>query len=718
MNSKVISIKRNFFAYLDNMRVITILLPFSYHNGHSSLFFLSNGDRKYPLDIKEKIILEDSIKYVCHLPTSLSFGLTYWIVDEFKGRTDLQIGSVIRTEEFDQLFFYDGQDLGVVYQPEHSQFKIWAPTATNVRIKLSPLNGTLEKYDMNREGNGVWTLKKNGDLDGYRYTFLVCVNLRWQEVVDPYAVAVTANGEEGVIVNLEKTRSPKPKLPPFNHPVDAIIYETHIRDFTIHPNSGVTHKGKYLGVSEIGTSSPEAGTTGLSYLKEMGITHIEFLPLHDYEGVNEIGDLTDYNWGYNPVHFNVPEGSYATNPTDPYSRISELKKMIRTIQEQGIRVILDVVYNHVYDRESSSFEKIIPGYFFRHDEFGMPSNGTGVGNDIASERLMVRKFILDSVKFWIQEYGIDGLRFDLMGILDIGTMNEVRALVDQLDPSTLIIGEGWDLNTPLLLEKKAIIKNQAKLDRIAQFNDLFRDTIKGSSFNLQDKGFVSGNLEKLERTRIVISGSVASENGLFLEPEQSVNYLESHDNHTIWDKFIIMLNGEKEDVIRRYHRLGTTILLLSQGIPFLHSGQEFFRTKKGVGNSYQSPDEVNRLDWLRKQKYIDDVLFVKGLIELRKSHQAFRLRSTNQILTHLEWLSVPEPLLAYRLKDVKSLGDWAEIVVILNPLNSSQIINLPLVGRWHMLVNHEKAGSSSIKQIDPKKIMLEPISAFVIGRID
>lgn len=716
--TKVISIKRDFYAYLDEMRIITILLPFSYHEGQSNLFYYLEGDQKKILFIKEKIVLEDSIKYICGIMQTFHFGQTYWIVDEHEGKTDLQIGAVIRTPEFDQLFFYNGEDLGVTYRNHQSFFKLWAPTATGVRLKLTSTDGRQNIFDMKREEKGVWVFNKDGDMDGYRYTYLVCVNLRWQEAVDPYAVALTANGENGVIVNLEKTRAPKPSLPPFEHCVDAIIYETHIRDFTIHPDSGVKQKGKYLGASELDTKNSEAGKTGLSYLKELGITHIEFLPVNDFEGVNELGDYTEYNWGYNPLHFNTPEGGYSSNPSDPYSRIIELKHLITTIQEQGIRVILDVVYNHVYNREASSFEKIVPGYYFRHDGFGLPSNGTGVGNDIASERLMVRKFILDSVHFWIQEYNIDGLRFDLMGILDIDTMNDVRELVDQLDPTFLIIGEGWELNTPLPIEKKATLKNQNQLQRIGQFNDQFRDAIKGSTFNIKDKGYVFGTSEKIALAKKVISGSITlkeNDSSLFIEPGQTVNYIESHDNHTMWDKFCKII-GNNEEMIRKTHRLATTILLLSQGIPFLHSGQEFFRTKNGVGNSYNSPNNINQLDWRRKQKFIDDVEFIKGVIELRKSHQAFRLRTASQIRTHFEWLDIQEPLLGYRLKSVKGYGEWSELIVIFNPLNSTQAVQLSDTGEWKILLNHEKAGSSPIHLFDKYSIILEPISAVVVAR--
>jgi pullulanase len=709
---KVITIKRDFFAYLDDLCVVTILLPFAYQNGQSNSFTLIDGDQQIPLLIKEKITLKESNKYICHANVAISFGQTYWIRDEHGKKTDLQVGAVIRTPEFDRLFYYEGHDLGVTYETNQSIFKIWAPTATAVRLKLASPDGELEIINMVREVNGIWRLTKEADLDGYRYTYLICVNLKWQEAVDPYARALTVNGQEGVIINLEKTRSPKPILPSLEHPVDAIIYETHIRDFTIHPKSGVKAKGTYLGGGEI--TSSEVGLTGLAYIKDLGVTHIELMPVNDFIGVDEQNTKKDYNWGYNPLHFNVPEGSYSSDPSEPYRRIFELKQLIHSIQEQGIRVIIDCVYNHVYDREASSFEKIVPGYYFRHDEYGMPSNGTGVGNDIASERLMVRKFILDSVQYWIEEYDIDGLRFDLMGILDITTMNAVRKLADRLDPNFLILGEGWDLNTPLPSNQKANLRNQAKLPRIAQFNDRFRDAIKGSTFNLYDKGYALGSRGKVTQAKQVITGSVSD--GFFLEPSQSVNYLESHDNHTMWDKYVKILGSENEGKICRYHRLATTILLLSQGIPFLHSGQEFFRTKQGYGNSYNSPDYINWLDWERKQIYQDNVDYIKGIIQLRKSHQAFRLRTAQQIQTHLEWIILEEPLLGYHLKNVKGYGEWAELIVVFNPMEIVQKVNVKVEGNWFVLANHQQAGSKSISQLKNDPIMVEPISVLVFGK--
>lgn len=709
---------RDFLAYLDEMDIITILLPLTYHHGLSSTFSISDESQKVTaLQIIKKQQIENYNKYICRLAEEISFGHPYWIIDEHGGKTELQIGAVIRTDSFDEKFFYDGNDLGVSIEENQTQFKLWAPTAAQVKLKLRQPNSTFsEIIKMRREAKGVWSVLVHSDLELYQYTFLVLVNQEWRESVDPYAVAVTANGELGVVVKLEKTRRQKPFLPPFENPVDAIIYETHIRDFTIHPDSGVKHKGLYLGAGELNTKGKDGGPTGLSYVKDLGITHIEFLPFNDFAGVDETEPNKEYNWGYNPLHFNVPEGSYSSNPSDPYARIIELKQLIDAIHSQGIRVIMDVVYNHVYIRETSSFEKIVPGYYFRHNELGFPSNGTGVGNDIASERKMVRKFILDSIRFWMEEYHIDGFRFDLMGILDIDTMKEVRRTCDSIQEGTLIIGEGWNLNTPLPMDKKAIIRNQSKLPDIAQFNDKFRDKIKGNTFYLYDKGYVLGNEHYYEEAKEVIIGSVGIDkegSGLLSNPSQSVNYVECHDNHTMWDKLISCLPDMDELLHIKYHRLATGLIILSQGIPFLHSGQEFFRTKRGDGNSYKSPDHINRLDWNRKQLYSDNVKYIKGLIRLRKQFPCFRLKTGDAIRDCIQVLPLPIPLIGYSIQNQNH--DFPEVLLLINPVRSKQSIQIP-DGNWSVLADDKKVEISPKQMVSGKEMVLEPVCLTILAK--
>ncbi|MDR4948914.1 type I pullulanase [Neobacillus cucumis] len=706
------SINRNFVAYLDEMNIVTILLPYSYHHGLSSLFFMAADAAKTSLNILEKTEIEDHIKYICQFEGEFSFGKPYWIFDEHGGKTELQMGAVIRTEQFDQRFFYEGDDLGVTFPTGQTCFKLWAPTATGVKLKLrAPANGYSEIIKMKRESSGVWSISLNRDLEYYQYSFLVLVNQEWRDAVDPYAKAVTPNGEQGVIVKLEKTDRPRPTLPPFENPVDAIIYETHIRDFTIHQGSGVKHKGLYLGAGELNTKGKDGEPTGLTYVKDLGVTHLEFLPFNDFAGVDELNPSKLYNWGYNPLHFNAPEGSYATDPSNPYSRINELKKLIDQIHSMGLRVIMDVVFNHVYIREQSSFEKIVPGYYFRHNEIGLPSNGTGVGNDVASERRMVRKFILDSVMFWLEEYHIDGFRFDLMGILDVTTMNEVKKTCDRLSDGVLIIGEGWNLNTPLPAAQKATIANQAKMPQIGQFNDKFRDTIKGSTFNLFDKGYALGNEHLVDAAMEVLTGSIGfTKKGtrLFNQPSQSVNYVECHDNHTLWDKLQGCYSDMEHSIREKYHRLATGIVLLSQGIPFLHSGQEFFRTKHGDGNSYRSLDTVNQLDWERKMTFKANVEYIQGLIQIRQKFSCFRMRTSEEIRSHTQALILPSPMIGCLYQ-----YSGQEVILVINPSSQTQPIPLP-EGEWGILANHQFAGLTAKEFIKAPEYTLQPVSLNVL----
>lgn len=706
------STERKFLAYLDELNTITILISLSNHQVFSSSFFISNGSANSPLPIIQKSIIENYVKYICRLSIEICFGQQYWVMDEYNSKTDLQIGAVIRTEAFDKKFYYDGNDLGVTFVDGGICFKLWAPTAVQVKLKLRlPDSPYSEIIKMKRYDRGVWSVMINRELESSQYSFLVLVNQEWREAVDPYVKAVTVNGKFGVIVNLEKLREPQTELPPLDSPVDAIIYETHIRDFTIHQGSGVYHKGLYLGAGELHTKGRDNGSTGLSYLKELGVTHVEFLPFHDFAGVNELNQHQEYNWGYNPLHFNAIEGSYSTDPSNPYARIRELKHLIKQIHHAGLRVMMDVVYNHVYMREESSFEKVVPGYYFRHNELGLPSNGTGVGNDIASERWMARKFIVDSVRFWMEEYHIDGLRFDLMGILDVETMKEVRNVCNQIQEGALIVGEGWNLNTPLPFEQKAIIANQAKLPDIAQFNDAFRDCLKGGTFNLLDKGYALGNEHYVEAACEAITGSIGYKtngHGLFNEPVQTVNYVECHDNHTLWDKLLACLPNSDDALRRKYHRLATGLVLLSQGIPFLHSGQEFFRTKQGDGNSYRSPDAINQLDWDRKTECKDNVEYMKGLIQIRKKFACFRLRTAKEIRSCIIRLPAVSPILGFLYQT-----DQAEIILAINPAVKTNSLSLP-EGEWAVLADHQFAGSSPCRFVYRDELLLEPISLNVM----
>lgn len=712
----MLSIKRDYYAYLDELSVITILLPYMYHGGEANAFTVQGDEGSISLTIKAKETVQQYAKYTCISSVKLDAGKSYKIIDNHNGSTDLQIGAVIRTKEFDERYFYEGP-LGIQYSTEKSSFYLWAPTAQQVKLVLqNPHDHTRSEIPMSRQDKGVWTTELEQNVDGFHYTYLVLINLEWREAVDPYAVAVSVNGEKGVIVDLGKTKTVKPILPDLPSPVDSIIYETHIRDFTIHPNSGADKKGTYQGAAQLGTKTSTGESTGLSYVKELGVTHLELLPVHDFEEVDELNVFKRYNWGYNPSHFNVPEGSYSTDPTNPYARIMELKQLIHAVQEQGIRVIMDVVYNHVYKKEDSPFEKILPGYFFRYDGNGMPANGTGVGNDIASERLMVRRYIHDSVRFWLDEYQVDGFRFDLMGILDVVTMRGVREICDNTDKDILVFGEGWNLQTPLPDEEKAIISNQEKLPRIGQFNDQFRDQMKGSTFDLKNSGFALGN-GSMPNVQDLLTGSIGltdDKAGMFMEPIQTINYVESHDNYTLWDKIEACFPDIEDAHKRKKHVLATALVLLSQGVPFLHSGQEFFRTKYGVENSYKSPDEINRLDWDRRDAFLDNVQFIKDLIQLRKSLAALRLQSADLIRKHAS-IKFHSPLFVeYTLSEVGSFGDWETLHILINADIEHQKIDLP-EGEWKLLLMKDKVYLHDFPDVE-ENVDISHTSITIIGK--
>jgi len=618
-------------------------------------------------------------------------------------------------EEIDRLFYYDGHDLGNRYHEQATVFRLWAPLATEAKVIV------YEKWDdggkeiiMERTEKGTWAAKLDGDQDGLVYTYKVKSNEQWNEVVDPYARAVTINGDKGVVINLMSTNPDNwsTEKPEQSSVMDTIIYELHIRDASIHPASGIVHKGKYLGLAETGTTGPEGMITGLDHIKSLGVTHVQLLPMFDYATVDEASlDRPQYNWGYDPKHFNAPEGSYATDPYDPKTRIKEMKQMIQSFHDQGLRVIMDVVYNHVYSVEDSPFNKLMPGYYFRYLN-GQLVNGTGVGNDTASERLMMRKFIIDSVSYWASEYHLDGFRFDLMGIHDVQTMNQVRQALDDIDPSIIVLGEGWDLNTTLPADQKANQKNASMMPRIAQFNDFYRDSLKGSSLESIQKGFIS-NYPGLEENmkKGICAGGYDQSTASFTSPNQVVVYAEAHDNHTLWDKLFITNKDSPPQDRKRMHRLASAIILTSQGIPFLHAGQEFMRTKRGDENSYKSPDIINQLDWTRCSEYAEEIEYMKGLIKLRKTYPSFRMDSYPLIHQNLNWIETPANVVAYRLS-----GKPHELIVIHNSNHHEIEVTLPYRGDWSILVNGEQAGIAAIAQCKGSSVKVSNISTLILKK--
>jgi pullulanase len=601
-------------------------------------------------------------------------------------------GISVFAQEFDQLFSYDGNDLGLTYSPACSSFRLWAPTAHEAELILyDSWQGAAEcKYAMNHDISGTWRATVEGDLDGKFYTYRVRIGEQWNEAVDPYVRAVGVNGDRGAILDLRKTDPERwtEDKPPLDDPVDAIIYELHLRDLSIHPASGMAHKGQYLALAEEGTRGPEGILTGLDHIANLGVTHVQLLPFNDYstESVDETKlDEPHYNWGYDPKNYNAPEGSYATDPFVPGLRIRELKTTIQALHDRGLRVIMDVVYNHVYDGYRVNFTKLVPGYYLRYKQDGSLSNGCGCGNDVATERMMMSSFIVESVVYWAEEYHIDGFRFDLMGLIDIDTMKEIRRRLDGIDPSIMTIGEGWVMGTELPMERLAHQKNAALLPGIGHFNDDFRDAIKGNIFLHDQPGFISGMMGLEFAIKAGVAGGITFGPGIgqfAVEPQQCVNYVECHDNHTLWDKIVLSTEGEPDHERRSMHRLASAMVFMSQGIPFIHAGQEFMRTKKGVENSYKSSVEVNRMDWKLCATHQEDVAFMKQLIVLRKAHPAFRMRTADDIRNHLFFEKAPVGTVAYTLRGHAG-GDVAKhIYVLFNANTELTTLVLPQLGVW------------------------------------
>ncbi|SDY99855.1 pullulanase [Evansella caseinilytica] len=591
--------------------------------------------------------------------------------------------NIVRTEWFQTAFHAPDQTFGADYTPEQTSFAVWSPVATDIKLCLKD-----NVYAMKKDAFGVWKTSIAGDWDGAVYQYEVTIFDRTTRINDPYAKALTVNSKLGVVVDLRKTdpphfrNVPRPAVPY----EDTIIYELHVRDATIAPASGVKEKGKYKGLTETGTTTINNKKTGLDYFKQLGITHIQLLPINDFANVDEADPLKAYNWGYDPLFYQVPEGSYAATPADPASRISECKQLVQAFHQEGIGVILDVVYNHVFIRETSPFELLVPGYYFRVHEDGTPANGTGVGNDIASERPMVRKFILDTVDYWLREYRVDGFRFDLMGILDLETMKAIRRRCDQEQTPVFLLGEGWKLPTALPSDQLATVENSGKLPGISFFNDRFRDAVRGNNFEVMDTGFINGSGKNIGTMLQLVSGSCLGdlEHSMFQHPLQSVNYVECHDNHTLWDRLDATHKQTSATIRKRIHQMATGLVLLSQGIPFLHAGQEWFRTKFGDHNSYRSGDNVNQLDWEQRDENLDYIQFTKDCITLRKSSKLFRMTSRAEINKHLRQVATSFPVFGYTL-----LGREEDFAIYINPAATPFRIRLPAPGHWETVLSND-----------------------------
>ena len=612
-----------------------------------------------------------------------------------------------------------GINLGIDYDLQETRFAVWSPRAEKVDLIIynqqdTPL-GEGQVFSMRQNDIGIWKTEISGDQKNKYYHYRIELDGEINYAVDPYAKAVSVNGERGAIIDLEDTNPQgweEDRRPVIGGAENAIIYELHVRDFSISPFSGMENKGEYTAFGERGTTIPDTDIkTGVDHLKDLGITHVHLMPIFDYATVDESADY-QYNWGYDPQHYNVPEGSYSSDAFDPIKRIKELKKLIKTLHDNGIRVVMDVVYNHSYSVYDCPLGKLAPKEYYRYNYFGHFSNGSGCGNELASEQPMVRKLIVDSVVYWAKEYNIDGFRFDLMALHDVDTMELVAKRLHEIDSDILIYGEPWKADYTPLADEKQMKKGEQQETGVAVFNDDFRDAIKGETRG-SDRGYATGEVTP-ETVGIVQEGIRGATSSFAASPLETINYVSCHDDLTLWDK-IKESHPELSFKDRvRMNNLCSAILLTAQGIPFLHGGVEFLRTKHGIENSYSHPDGINQIKWQRKVQYQKVYEYHKGLIKLRKEHPAFRMNDSQMIQKHLEFFNAPNGMIAYRLKNNANGDSWKDIVVIHNPHWEEKKVILPFRAEWKTVVRDQSAGIHPLKIRDIGSVGVPKISTIIL----
>lgn len=611
-------------AFLEGFHEISYLVPKEEAYPEATKFKVVSEKESLRLSLISKKTLDDVIKYTLHFKGFIFLNEYYQLIDNQDRKTELYSGEIVRTELFDELYYYDGDDLGFSYTKEATTFKLWTPVAKEVNCLLFK-DGETIKHPMHYTNQGVWELTVEGDLDQQAYLFEAYVNGEKKRFNDPYAISSSANGQYNYVIDKDKLPPLKNRRPfDTHHPTNAIIYEVSIRDFSVALDVGA-EKGTYKAFTKTDLKSKKGEPVGFDYLKGLGVTHLQILPMYDFEGVDERDRLSAYNWGYNPSQYNVPEGSFTLHPDDPYQRIIELREMIDTVHQNDMNVIMDVVYNHVYNTATFPFGLMIPGYAYRVDHNGVLTNASGCDSDLATEHKMVRKMIIDSVLHWVEFYGVDGFRFDLMGLIDTTTMHIIRQKLEKISPHILLYGEGWQMGGSTTKASLCHMQNANVLFNIGFFNDKVRETIKGETFKLKVKGYAMGD-KATPTLKHLIRGLNPNQKAMKY-PSQTINYIECHDNHTFYDKTATAMSEHNEKTRLKVQKLATSMVLLMQGVPFIHAGQEFYRTKQNHGNSYKSSDAINQIDWQRKDQHLGDIEDFKTLLKIRKQEKLLRLKT-------------------------------------------------------------------------------------------
>ena len=597
-----------------------------------------------------------------------------------------------------------------LYTPSKTQFTFWSNAAEQMEVRIYVQSDDVQStkvVPLTKSEGDFWTATVKGDLAGQFYTVRSFQNGEWGlESPGIFAKAVSVNGQKAAIIDFAKTdpegwkEDVRPAMPDMT---DIVVYETHLRDYTMSSNSGVEHKGKFIGMTE---------EPAIKHLQKMGITHLQILPFFDYGSIDETAlDQNKYNWGYDPVNYNAPDGGYSTNPFDPACRIRETKQMIQALHKAGIRVIMDVVYNHTYDVMGCALGRVVPKYFYRLNADGTYANGSGCGNETASDHEMYRRFMVESVCYWAREYHIDGFRFDLMGIHDQETMNAIRAALDEIDPTILTYGEGWAAMSPAYPYEDLAMKQWTyKMPRVGAFSDDIRNALIGSPFD-HERGFASGNPSS---AKDVMRGLIACPEWSG-EPMQHVSYITCHDNYCLRDRIDVSAIGETEETKIRMNKLAQTAVLVSQGMTFLYGGEELYRTKKGIDNSYQSPDSINTIPWENKEKYADLVEYYRQMIAIRRAHKGFRLGTAELVQEHVEFMDTEnESLIIYRINNLEDFDSAKSLTVLLNGSAKQAKAEVP-EGTYTVLVHDAQVDISGLGQIQGTQVVVEPYSATILA---
>ena len=639
----------------------------------------------------------------------------------------IYLPSFYSTDEFEAQYTYTGNDLGATWTKDKTTFRLWAPTATAVKVNLYQagthgVDDLIEQVEMTADVNGTWVAEKAGDLNGVYYTYLVDVDGSTNEACDPYARTTGVNGLRAMIIDLDSTDPAgwdSDKDPHYGNSItDAVIYELHVRDLSVDESSGITNKGKFLGLIEAGTTNAQGKPTGLDHMKDLGITHIHLLPSYDYASVDESKlDTPQFNWGYDPLNYNVPEGSYSTDPYQGEIRVQEFKQMVKGLHDNGISVIMDVVYNHVYNADTFCFNQIVPDYFSRVTPKGHDCNDSGCGNTTASERSMVKKYIIDSVRYWADEYHIDGFRFDLVGLTDTETINAVVEEVHKTHPNVIFYGEGWNMASYITKEgyTMATQANSKETPGFAYFSDTIRDAIRGSMQNSSQGGYLTNSGGYAS----IISNSFLGAPSWCKSPTQTINYASCHDNLALFDKITLSTPKDTFEDRVKMNNLAAAIVMTSQGVPLFQAGEEMLRSKPlGDGtfdhNSYSSSDEVNNLKWadLSKEEYQQVFAYYQGLIAFRQAHPALRLTNAEDVAAYVSTMEgVTAPIVGHVIA-AGAGGEAQDIAVLFNPKNEAVAVTLP-EGEWTVYINGEQAGTEALAVVGGE-ISLAPISALVL----